>query len=78
MLVYVRPCGINEFLAPNTLDQCNPCDPGTFNLNFTATSCQACPDNTDCGRPDKDEGFLLPQDGYWHSSPYSEQVRHAR
>lgn len=31
LLVNVRPCNVSEFLAPVTLDQCLPCDAGTFN-----------------------------------------------
>ncbi len=48
-------------------------------------SCGACPDNADCRYPDSRcvanggedcdvVGFMVPEDGYWHSSFFSEQV----
>lgn len=36
--IYVRPCGINEFLAPKNLDECIPCDSGNYNFNVSAVS----------------------------------------
>jgi hypothetical protein len=51
-------------------------------------SCQACPDNANCRNPNPAaclegqnctaDGFLLPQDGYWHSNFFSEQVCFAK
>lgn len=34
--VYVRPCSINEFLAPKNLDECIPCEPDNYNLDVSA------------------------------------------
>ncbi|KAG2440227.1 hypothetical protein HXX76_004339 [Chlamydomonas incerta] len=41
--------------------------------------CRSCPDNTDCSFPSMPAdapptGYMVPADGYWHSSFYSEQV----
>ncbi|GIL85173.1 hypothetical protein Vretifemale_13573, partial [Volvox reticuliferus] len=82
--IYVRPCAINEFASPKNLDECIPCDMGSYNFNVSSVSCMACPDNADCSYPDPATckldtecdplGFLVPQDGYWHSNFFSEEV----
>ncbi len=134
--VYIRPCSINEFLAPKNLDECIPCEPDNYNLDVSAVrstasvpcyfavlkpcaqqygmsfisalvmghmsgackssllapwhvpqvSCKRCPDDADCRNPDPaactdevdgacpPQGYLVPQDGYWHSSFFSEEV----
>jgi Tyrosine-protein kinase ephrin type A/B receptor-like len=71
----VRPCAFNEFLAPQNYDECIPCERNHYNLNFTDTQCAVCPAHADCGSPGGREPFLLPMDGYWHSSIFSEQVQ---
>ncbi|KAG2493106.1 hypothetical protein HYH03_008769 [Edaphochlamys debaryana] len=80
--IYVRPCGINEFLAPKNLDECIPCDYETYNFNVSAVTCNACPEDAACrypgepsrANPDAPIGYLVPDDGFWHSSFYSEQI----
>ncbi|KXZ55163.1 hypothetical protein GPECTOR_3g310 [Gonium pectorale] len=82
--IYVRPCAINEFISPKNLDECIPCDSGAYNFNVSAVTCQQCPDNAVCSYPDpfacktgddcEPQGFMVPEDGYWHSSFFSEQV----
>ncbi|GLI60546.1 hypothetical protein VaNZ11_002702 [Volvox africanus] len=82
--IYVRPCAINEFASPKNLDECIPCDVGSYNFNVSSVSCLACPDNAHCSYPDPAAcklgtkcdpvGFLVPQDGYWHSNLFSEEV----
>ena len=69
VLVQVRPCTVGEYLAP-TEDQCLPCDAGTFNTNPRAKACAACPVHADCSFP----SLVVPQDGYWHTNPFSDQV----
>ncbi|GIL55405.1 hypothetical protein Vafri_10963 [Volvox africanus] len=82
--IYVRPCAINEFASPKNLDECIPCDVGSYNFNVSSVSCIACPDNAHCSYPDPAAcklgtkcdpmGFLVPQEGYWHSNLFSEEV----
>eukprot|EP00198_Chlamydomonas_reinhardtii_P008120 XP_001697457.1 predicted protein [Chlamydomonas reinhardtii] len=77
--VYVRPCAINEFLSPGNRDECLACKEGFYNLDTEAEECRTCPENTDCAFPTMPAegpptGYLVPQDGYWHSSFYSDQA----
>eukprot|EP00198_Chlamydomonas_reinhardtii_P002052 XP_001691388.1 predicted protein [Chlamydomonas reinhardtii] len=73
VLVYVRPCTIGEFLDPTTKDMCIGCPLGTYNMMPAATQCETCPDSTNCTAPDEG-AMMLPDDGYWQSNLYSEQV----
>ncbi|KAG2428920.1 hypothetical protein HXX76_011164 [Chlamydomonas incerta] len=73
LLVYVRPCTIGEFLDPTTKDMCIGCPLGTYNMMPSATQCETCPDNTNCTAPEEG-AMMLPDDGYWQSNLYSEQV----
>ncbi|KAG2489839.1 hypothetical protein HYH03_011642 [Edaphochlamys debaryana] len=72
--IYVRPCGINEYLTPINRDQCLRCKTGFFNLDPNAEGCVPCPDNAECASPADGSGFLVPEDGYWHSNFFSDQV----
>ncbi|GFR42168.1 hypothetical protein Agub_g2906 [Astrephomene gubernaculifera] len=80
--VYVRPCSINEYLAPENHDECIRCKQGSFNLDTTSENCTACPGNAVCNYPANDTGYvvaidtgyMVPKDGAWHSSFFSSQV----
>ncbi|KAG2425786.1 hypothetical protein HXX76_013411 [Chlamydomonas incerta] len=71
--VYVRPCTIGEYLSP-TLDQCLACSPGYYNFNHTANLCNACDTQAALCSDPTYPGMIIPQDGYWHSNFFSEQV----
>lgn len=83
--VTVRPCQLNEYVDPGTNDLCVECGQGTYNLQPTNTICDACPSGAVCSDPclgtmqcaDKSfeaAGFLVPMDGFWHPSMFSDQV----
>eukprot|EP00198_Chlamydomonas_reinhardtii_P010737 XP_001700074.1 predicted protein [Chlamydomonas reinhardtii] len=74
MQVRLRPCLLGEVRTLDN-DKCIRCAAATFSLDPTNTSCDLCPNNADC--PMAGQGrVLLPEDGYWHSSPYSPQVHY--
>lgn len=83
--VAVRPCQLNEYLDPRTKDVCISCTAGYYNLDTAGTSCCACPSHatcsdpcvgtTKCSDPTLELEFMVPQDGYWHSNMFSDQVR---
>ncbi|GFR42167.1 hypothetical protein Agub_g2905 [Astrephomene gubernaculifera] len=80
--VYVRPCSINEHLAPENQDECIKCKHGSYNLDTTSESCIPCPVNAICNYLTNvsgyvvadDAGYMVPKDGAWHSSFFSSQV----
>jgi hypothetical protein len=64
----VRSCTQGE-VSPRP-DMCEVCGPGSFSLNPSNASCDACPDGALCpGGP-----RILAQPGHWHSAPQSTQM----
>ncbi len=69
-------------------NECNPCsDPRQYTFSSSATRCELCPDNANCTdgmykRPSPNAmsvqppvgAILVPQPGFWHSSPRSSQI----
>ncbi|MEW5306586.1 MAG: hypothetical protein WDW36_009041 [Sanguina aurantia] len=83
--VTVRPCQLNEYLDPGTRDLCVNCSAGSYNLIPTHTECPACPAGATCSSAClanatcthsgfEYAGFIVPGDGNWHSSMFSDQV----
>ncbi|MEW5316540.1 MAG: hypothetical protein WDW38_007908 [Sanguina aurantia] len=83
--ITVRPCQLNEYVDPGGKDLCVNCSSGTYNLVTNNTHCVACPPgatcssaclgNTTCLQSDYEfAGFIVPTDGLWHSSMFSDQV----
>ncbi|GIL65853.1 hypothetical protein Vafri_19500, partial [Volvox africanus] len=77
----IRPCKLGEILDSGG-DLCNECS-GTSYYTFSTfnTSCDSCPSYALCSfngsytnTSDDSAGYLVPEDGYWHSSPFSPQM----
>ncbi|KAL6751617.1 hypothetical protein V8C86DRAFT_669869 [Haematococcus lacustris] len=74
VIVGMRNCLVGEFLAA-TGDQCLPCETGTFNTDPHSHSCHPCPPGADCSNTQLGGGLIVPQNGYWHSNPFSQVVQ---
>eukprot|EP00210_Caulerpa_lentillifera_P000204 g199.t1 len=68
--VQVRQCVIDE---QRTLDfiLCEACDSQSYNFEPNGNEgCRICPDHGNCSGT-----FIVPETGYWHSSPCSDQIQ---
>ncbi|MEW5313066.1 MAG: hypothetical protein WDW38_004660 [Sanguina aurantia] len=83
--VTVRPCQLNEYVDPGTGDLCINCTAGSYNLQPSNTMCVTCPAGAACSDAClgsspcsngglENAGFIVPSDGRWHSSMFSDQV----
>ena len=71
IVVEIRGCVIGEAIVANGT-VCQPCIGDTYNF-FPETSdigCASCPENANC-----DGVFILPDDGYWHQTPCSDNIQ---
>lgn len=54
-------------------DACTACSRNQFSANTSNTACDDCPSNSIC--PGDPLAYaILPDEGYWHSSPFDPQV----
>ncbi|GAX76957.1 hypothetical protein CEUSTIGMA_g4404.t1 [Chlamydomonas eustigma] len=69
--VNTRPCVVGE-VAVLGGEACFNCSSGQYSFNPLNSTCDTCPQNADCGNL-TDMGVVLPNQGYWHSHPFSVQ-----
>jgi len=68
--VQVRECRIGEQRTPDFI-LCQPCDTQSYNFEPNGNgSCVTCPDHSTCAG-----SFIVPEEGYWHSSPCSSRIQ---
>ena len=66
--VNVPNCSVGEFASAGGF--CTNCSSTTFNFNHSAKECQPCPENGNC-----ESRVITPNEGYWHKTPCSENLR---
>lgn len=71
--VGLRECELGEVTTLDN-DKCIACAAETFSFSPANTTCDACPEHADCSGDMLGRG-IVPEDGYWHSSPFSPQVQ---
>ena len=59
-----RQCYPGEFA---TGDSCHPCPADVYSFNASLGQCHPCEVHAKC----KGQASLVPEDGYWHSTPFS-------
>ena len=59
-----RQCYPGEFA---TGDSCHPCPADVYSFNASLGQCHPCEAHAKC----KGQASLVPEDGYWHSTPFS-------
>eukprot|EP00798_Chlamydomonas_sp_ICE-L_P001562 gene1563-32944_t len=59
--------------------RCVPCDVGYFRIDEDLKECKVCPEDATCVndtslQPNADNPIIVPDDGYFHSNPFSTQI----
>eukprot|EP00798_Chlamydomonas_sp_ICE-L_P001557 gene1557-32939_t len=78
--VSVRPCKLGEYDPVwDQGPQCVPCDVGSYRIDEDMKECKVCPEDATCVKdtslqPNADNPIIVPDDGYFHSNPFSTQI----
>ena len=68
--VRVRNCFIGEINSTEAGGICTDCGTTEYNFHPQANVCLRCPENGNC-----DSRVITPDDGYWHRTPCSDDLR---
>eukprot|EP00798_Chlamydomonas_sp_ICE-L_P026535 gene26535-18365_t len=78
--VYVLPCKLGEYDPVwDAGYRCVLCDVGSYRVDEDLTECKVCPQYATCVnntsfQPNADNPIIVPDTGYFHSNPFSNQL----